>query len=225
MSREWEYSNLVSEAYECGGPDLYKEALYDAGKHDGIKAGLVVGTIGVLVALGVAAYEEGPKVVSWVKNRFSKKDGGVVAIMDEPGEDHLLAPDENTEESIPEDIWERKKSIFGIDEAPRMTNEERYKRCKLIIDAVSEEYGVKWQELFSKKRTAEIVLPRQVAMFLCREDADMSLEEICKTFGKNDCMTVMSAVNKVRSRSGYDKELARQIAYIRNAVSEDEKED
>ena len=47
---------------------------------------------------------------------------------------------------------------------------------QLIIDTVCEQYGVKKDDILSKKRQAEIVLPRQIIMYLCRENTEASLE-------------------------------------------------
>ena len=47
---------------------------------------------------------------------------------------------------------------------------------QLIIDTVCEQYGVKKDDIISKKRQAEIVLPRQIIMYLCRENTEASLE-------------------------------------------------
>ena len=38
-----------------------------------------------------------------------------------------------------------------------------------IINVVSEHFGIKVEDIISKKRNAEIALPRQIAMYLCRE--------------------------------------------------------
>jgi chromosomal replication initiator protein len=84
----------------------------------------------------------------------------------------------------------------------------------LIIDTVCEQYGIKKDDIVSKKRNAEIVLPRQVIMYLCREHTDASLEEIGKILGKKDHTTVMSGINKIKGMIQIDDELNRNLDII-----------
>ena len=84
----------------------------------------------------------------------------------------------------------------------------------LIIDTVCEQYGTKKEDIVSKKRNAEIVLPRQIIMYLCREHTDASLEEIGRILGKKDHTTVMSGINKIKSMIAYDDDLNRNLDVI-----------
>ena len=85
---------------------------------------------------------------------------------------------------------------------------------QLIIDTVCEQYGSKKEDIFSKKRNSEIVLPRQVIMYLCREHTDASLEEIGKLLGKKDHTTVMSGINKIKKQITFDEELNKNLDII-----------
>ena len=84
----------------------------------------------------------------------------------------------------------------------------------LIIDTVCEQYGTKKEDIVSKKRNAEIVLPRQIIMYLCREHTDASLEEIGRILGKKDHTTVMSGIDKIKSMIAYDDDLNRNLDVI-----------
>jgi chromosomal replication initiator protein len=84
----------------------------------------------------------------------------------------------------------------------------------LIIETVCEQYGIKKDVILSKKRNAEIVLPRQIIMYLCREYTDTSLEEIGKILGKKDHTTVMSGDKKIREQLKTDDDLSRNIDII-----------
>ena len=85
---------------------------------------------------------------------------------------------------------------------------------QLIIDTVCEQYVVKKEDIFSRKRNSEIVLPRQVIMYLCREHTDASLEEIGRMLGKKDHTTVMSGINKIKKQIVFDDELNKNIDII-----------
>ncbi len=85
---------------------------------------------------------------------------------------------------------------------------------QLIIDTVCEQYGSKKEDIFSKKRNSEIVLPRQIIMYLCREHTDASLEEIGKLLGKKDHTTVMSGISKIKKQITFDEELNKNLDII-----------
>lgn len=66
-----------------------------------------------------------------------------------------------------------------------------------IIKVVAEHYNIKEEELFNKKRTQNIAYPRQIAMYLCRELADLSYPRIGELFGGRDHTTVIHAYEKI----------------------------
>ena len=85
---------------------------------------------------------------------------------------------------------------------------------QLIIDTVCEQYGAKKDDIISKKRQAEIVLPRQIIMYLCREYTEASLEEIGKLLGKKDHTTVISGINKIKKLTTIDEDLNKNMDII-----------
>ena len=68
-----------------------------------------------------------------------------------------------------------------------------------IRSTVASYYDIKVSDLDSKRRTAEIALARQVAMYLCRESTDFSFSKIGEIFGGRDHSTVMSNFNKIQT--------------------------
>ena len=68
-----------------------------------------------------------------------------------------------------------------------------------IRSTVASYYDIKVSDLDSKRRTAEIALARQVAMYLCRESTDFSFSKIGEIFGDRDHSTVMSNCNKIQT--------------------------
>jgi len=67
-----------------------------------------------------------------------------------------------------------------------------------IQRCVAEEFGVVLSELKARRRNKNIVLPRQVAMYLSRELTDLSLPEIGNFFGGKDHTTVLHSYNKIK---------------------------
>ncbi len=93
-----------------------------------------------------------------------------------------------------------------------------------IIAEVAKTYNVSVSDILSNRRTAPLVLARQVAMFIARETTDLSFKTIGENFGK-DHTTVLYNVNKIEEflkDRPYQKELVEDIIKnlrSRNAVS------
>ena len=65
----------------------------------------------------------------------------------------------------------------------------------IIINIVAEHFGVRPEDITSKKRNSEFVEPRQVVMYLCRSMTDTSYQSIGKILGKKDHTTIIHGVN------------------------------
>ena len=72
-------------------------------------------------------------------------------------------------------------------------------RVTLIIDAVCHVAGVRKTDLFSQRRTLDVMLPRQVAMYLARHLTGRSLPDIGSRMGGRDHTTIHHGVEKVAS--------------------------
>ncbi|MFQ6132158.1 MAG: chromosomal replication initiator protein DnaA [Armatimonadota bacterium] len=66
-----------------------------------------------------------------------------------------------------------------------------------IVQVVASHFGVRQEEMLGPKRSRAVVLPRQVAMYVCRELTNHSLVEIGKAFGGRDHSTVLHACAKI----------------------------
>jgi chromosomal replication initiator protein len=80
-----------------------------------------------------------------------------------------------------------------------------------IQKAVAEFYGVRVDDLRSRGRNKSIVLPRQVAMFLCREIVKASLPDIGDGFGGKDHSTVIHACAKVKRMLASEEPFRKQV--------------
>ena len=87
-----------------------------------------------------------------------------------------------------------------------------------IARAVSDYYGVQMDVLKGQKRDKAIVVPRQVAMFLMREETDASLLRIGAELGGRDHSTVLHACGKITRESQVNDELRREIAAVRELI-------
>ena len=84
----------------------------------------------------------------------------------------------------------------------------------LIINIVSEHFGVKPEDITSKKRNSEFVLPRQIVMYLCRELTATPYVEIGKLLGKKDHTTIMHGVKKITAELEKNEELRNKVDII-----------
>jgi chromosomal replication initiator protein len=80
-----------------------------------------------------------------------------------------------------------------------------------IQKSVADKFGVRVAQLKEKSNRKDIVLPRQVAMFLCKELTQASLPEIGRAFGGKHHTTVIHSVNKIQNDRQSDPELNKLI--------------
>ncbi|MFO7952879.1 MAG: chromosomal replication initiator protein DnaA [Bacillota bacterium] len=88
-----------------------------------------------------------------------------------------------------------------------------------VIDATADGFNLTPEELRSKKRTQNIALARQVAMYLCRMLTDYSLPKIGEEFGR-DHTTVLHAFKKIEEMTSTDNDFKNRIAFIKNNILE-----
>ena len=84
---------------------------------------------------------------------------------------------------------------------------------------IAEDFGVKPEDITSKKRNSEFVQPRQVVMYLCRELTDTSFTNIGKLLGKKDHTTIIHGVNKVSAEIQTNEELRNKIDIITKKIN------
>ena len=85
------------------------------------------------------------------------------------------------------------------------TNTRQNITIEKIINHVCKFYSLQTDELIGKKRPKNIVLPRQIAMYLCRKMTDASLPKIGLSFGGRDHTTVIHAYEKIEKMRKEDR--------------------
>ena len=90
---------------------------------------------------------------------------------------------------------------------------------KGIIRKVADHFGLKPEELTGSGRKKEVVLPRQLAMYLVRELTRASLPEIGQLFGGRDHTTVLYAIQKVQELAESDREVQGLLRTLREACT------
>ena len=88
-----------------------------------------------------------------------------------------------------------------------------------IIIIVCDHFNIQESDIKSKKRNAEIVLPRQIIMYLCRQMTDASQTKIAQLLGKNDHTTVIHGEKKIEEMLENDTTLNNTIETIKKKIS------
>ena len=88
-----------------------------------------------------------------------------------------------------------------------------------IIEVVSEHFGVNPDDITSEKRNSEFVLPRQIAMYLCRNIIGMSLADIAKLLEKKDHTTIMYGIKKITSKIETDEDVKNKVDIIKKKIN------
>lgn len=83
-----------------------------------------------------------------------------------------------------------------------------------IMETVAAYYGVEVEELTGKKRDAAIVMPRHIAMYLCREHTDLSFPRIGDEFGGRDHSTVINGIGKIHQAIKTDPKIKTYVEDI-----------
>jgi chromosomal replication initiator protein len=96
------------------------------------------------------------------------------------------------------------------------------KRVKIddIQKLVASHYNISRADILSSRRTANVVRPRQIAMYLSKTLTLRSLPEIGRRFGGRDHTTVLHAVRKIEELVAKDKSLAEVIDLLRRILNE-----
>jgi chromosomal replication initiator protein len=100
------------------------------------------------------------------------------------------------------------------------TDDYRPITIDLITDMVAKEFSLKTSDLKARKRTASIVYPRQIAMYLTRELTDFSLPEIGRFFGGKDHTTVIYGYDKIKDKLLHDEKLRNLVNRLTRQLKE-----
>src|SRR3990172_4330934 len=87
-----------------------------------------------------------------------------------------------------------------------------------VIREVARIFGIPTERMLSRDRSKEVALPRQIAMYLLREEANCSLPQIGEALGGRDHTTVMYGCEKVADLLERDDRLRRQVIDIRQKI-------
>ncbi len=87
-----------------------------------------------------------------------------------------------------------------------------------VLKKVAEAFGVTVDQILARDRSRHIALPRQIVMYLLREEAKISLPQIGEVLGGRDHTTIMYGCDKVAEMIDQDDRLRRQVVDIRDQL-------
>lgn len=97
-------------------------------------------------------------------------------------------------------------------------DEKREVTVEAIIDAVTEHFQLKSNDIVSQRRNKEIVYPRQIVMYLCREMTDVSLQAIGKALGNRDHTTILHGIEKINMEINTNESLRNTVETLKKKL-------
>ena len=89
---------------------------------------------------------------------------------------------------------------------------------KLVLQKTADYYDITYNDIVGTKRSREIVVPRQIAMFIMREELGMSFPRIAKSLGGKDHTTIMHGVSKINSQIAKDSTMSQDVQSIKKIL-------
>ncbi len=99
------------------------------------------------------------------------------------------------------------------------SNRAKHITPKKLLETVADYYSVPLTDILSPKRDKEIVVPRQIAMYLMREELHLSFPKIAHECGRKDHTTAIHSVDKISKELAINPVLRQQISDIKDRVS------
>ena len=99
-----------------------------------------------------------------------------------------------------------------------VSQQEKVISSEYIQDIVGKYFNIDPKSLKGSKRSNDVTFPRQIAMYLCRNVANMSLPQIGRDFGKRDHTTVMHACNKIEKEIKENSNTRLIVESVKNII-------
>ncbi len=104
------------------------------------------------------------------------------------------------------------QSLFGT------RNRPKHLTAKAVIEKTARYFSLSIEDITSAKRDKDIVVPRQIAMYLLRSELHLSFPKITRELGRKDHTTAMHSVEKITHEINYDSSLKQCISEIKEKL-------
>ena len=103
-----------------------------------------------------------------------------------------------------------------------VSSKDKVISSQFIQETVAKYFSIDPKDIAGSKRSADVVFPRQIAMYLCRTVPQLSLPQIGKDFGNRDHTTVMHACNKIEKEIKENKNTKLIVESVKNILLADQ---
>jgi chromosomal replication initiator protein len=90
--------------------------------------------------------------------------------------------------------------------------------AKQIIERVARHYQVPLEDILGPKRDKDIVVPRQVAMYMLRSELHLSFPKIARELGRKDHTTAIHSIEKIEKEAIQDADIRSAISSIKGKL-------
>lgn len=97
-------------------------------------------------------------------------------------------------------------------------NRPKHISPKQVVEKTAKHFNVSLEDLLSPKRDKEIVVPRQIAMYILRSELHLSFPKIARELGRKDHTTAIHSVEKIQKEVAFDSDVRAAIATIKDKL-------
>jgi chromosomal replication initiator protein len=90
--------------------------------------------------------------------------------------------------------------------------------AKQIVERTAKHFHISTEEMLGPKRDKEIVVPRQIAMYMLRSELHLSFPKIARELGRKDHTTAIHSVEKIEKEKAFDEEVRAALAEIKERL-------
>lgn len=95
----------------------------------------------------------------------------------------------------------------------------RHITARQVIEKTAKYFHISVEDLTGPKRDKEIVVPRQIAMYIVRKELHLSFPKVARELGRKDHTTAIHSVDKIEKEQAFDQEVRAAIAAIKERLN------
>ena len=138
-----------------------------------------------------------------IKSNIRKLEGALIRLASYCSLTNTKITRELTEEILKDSLEDELSKIITIDK---------------IQKVIADHYDIRINDITGKKRTRNIALPRQIAMYIARKLTPLSLPEIGKSFGGRDHTTIIHGINSIDTKMTDNYEVKKTVTSLINKI-------
>lgn len=97
-------------------------------------------------------------------------------------------------------------------------NRPKHLSAKQIIERTARHFHIPMEDIMGPKRDKDIVVPRQIAMYMLRNELHLSFPKIARELGRKDHTTAIHSVEKIQKESSFDPDIKAAISEIKERL-------